>query len=583
MAEKRAWIKTVFTHLGLVVLAAVLFAGSFPNPVAEYGIPFLAWFALIPIFVLVCRVNLLASIGWGAIYSYIAYGLFNYWLTAFHPLAGVAVSSVYMFYLAAVFFALKLAVIYFPRRYYIVFWIIWVAYEYLRTLGFLGYAFGIIGYSQWRMIPIIQIASLTGVWGVSALVVFPSAWLAGALKDWRFSTAAVADSLAAAGRHIQDFFSKEKKAAVAWLAAFAATLGFGLAADTDFSDYPVATIALIQPNTDPWAPSHAETFWQVMAEYRLDFDVLSRLSEEALAAYPRPQMVVWPETAFVPRIHWHQTYRTDPASWALVSDLLDFLDRQDVPFVIGNDDGRRDPDLNPNPHENFQVNFNAALLFERSNIIEVYRKIRLVPFTEHFPFRQQFPRIYNFLVNADTHFWHSGTERTVFQGPGFTFSTPICFEDSFGDLSREFVLAGADVLVNLSNMAWAGSLSSQNQQLKNAVFRAVENRRPMVRSTASGQTAAIDPAGRILAMAPPFEEAWLNAQIPLARRDTLYTRFGDYFGVFFAILAIGLLLFGAAYSIVNQAGHGKKTIKAKPPRQDERGGRGKENRKKKKR
>nr|AGS53822.1 apolipoprotein N-acyltransferase [uncultured bacterium contig00054] len=84
--------------------------------------------------------------------------------------------------MAAVFVLLKLASILFTKKAYLVQWLLWLAYEYLRTKGFLGYTYGITGYSQWQFIPLIQTASLTGVWGVSALVAFPSFWLAAALE-----------------------------------------------------------------------------------------------------------------------------------------------------------------------------------------------------------------------------------------------------------------------------------------------------------------------------------------------------------------------------------------------------------------
>jgi apolipoprotein N-acyltransferase len=140
----------------------------------------------------------------------------------------------------------------------------------------------------------------------------------------------------------------------------------------------------------------------------------------------------------------------------------------------------------------------------------------------------------------------------VFSGPGFTFSTPICFEDTFGYLSRNFVREGADVLVNLSNDAWSKSLPAQYQHLSMAVFRAIENRRPMVRSTASGQTCAIDIAGRITAMAPPFQEAWMMAEIPLIKGDSMYSRYGDYIALMFVAASVVLLLFGAAAGIIKK-------------------------------
>jgi apolipoprotein N-acyltransferase len=173
--EKGFSFKSFLMNLAAVLLASVLFAASFPNLLFENGLPLLAWVAYVPVFWLIRRVSLGASILWGAFYGYAAYGLFNYWLSVFHPLAGLIVGTIYMVYLAVLFPLLKAASLLFPRRGYLVQWLLWMGYEYLRTLGFLGYAYGITGYTQWNMITLIQIASIFGVWGVSALVVFPSA------------------------------------------------------------------------------------------------------------------------------------------------------------------------------------------------------------------------------------------------------------------------------------------------------------------------------------------------------------------------------------------------------------------------
>jgi apolipoprotein N-acyltransferase len=84
-----------------------------------------------------------------------------------------------------------------------------------------------------------------------------------------------------------------------------------------------------------------------------------------------------------------------------------------------------------------------------------------------------------------------------------------------------------------------------------AVFRAVENGRSMVRSTASGQTCGITPDGRIIAMAPPFKPAWLTVAIPIVKGDTVYTRRGDYLGIGFTIAAFLLLLLGGLAGIIS--------------------------------
>jgi apolipoprotein N-acyltransferase len=233
-----------------------------------------------------------------------------------------------------------------------------------------------------------------------------------------------------------------------------------------------------------------------------------------------------------------------------VKELLDYLSKQKVPFVIGNDDARKEPGLNP--YGDNRVDYNAVMLFDKGEIKNLYRKLHLVPFTEHFPYEKQLPLIYRALKNADTHFWETGKEATVFDFNGIKFSTPICFEDTFGYLSRDFVRNGAELIVNLSNDAWSKSLPAQMQHLSMAIFRAVENRRSMVRSTASGQTCAVLPSGKIIAMAEPFTESWLFAAVPLINVETFYTRHGDYLGRIFVWAALLLLISGLTWYIIKK-------------------------------
>jgi apolipoprotein N-acyltransferase len=317
---------------------------------------------------------------------------------------------------------------------------------------------------------------------------------------------------------------------------------YGLAAPRDYGDAPTVKAVLVQHNSDPWKsddPALDDT-----AAYRRDLETLQRLSDAALAAHPDAALVVWPETAFVPRIAWHYRHRYDPRRFALVEDLLRYLDAAPVPFVIGNDhavDGyQRDGAWGT-------VDYNAVLLFEPGkNVVPpeplVYEKIHLVPFTEYFPFEKQFPALYAGLLNGDTHLWEPGKEAKVFTLGDLVFATPVCFEDTFGGLGRAFVNAGARAFVNLSNDAWSKSLACQYQHLSMAVFRSVENRVPAVRATASGQTALIDPNGRVAAMAKPFSEEFLAVDVPVVKewKKTVYTRAGDWCGV----LAVGAALGG---------------------------------------
>jgi apolipoprotein N-acyltransferase len=275
------------------------------------------------------------------------------------------------------------------------------------------------------------------------------------------------------------------------------------------------------------------------------------LSEKALDAHD-PDVVVWSETAFVPGVDWHSRYRTDAERYALVQELRAYLEDKEVPFVIGNDDGQLADPLKPPVLADGSMNrvdYNAVLLYEEGELRQTYRKTHLVPFTENFPYKDTFPRFYQLLVDHDYHFWERGTEYTVFETKaGVRFSTPICFEDIFGYLNRRFVQEGADIIVNLTNDSWSGSVAAQMQHMAMAVFRAVELRRSVVRSANSGMTCTIDPDGRVTGILEPFVEDYFYGSVPVyTERSTLYYRWGNWFAGTMLILALLLLSGGAAF------------------------------------
>jgi len=531
------WVKPFCFNLIAILGGAVLFTLSFPNPLFSSGLPFLAWAAYIPIFWVINRSTAVSLIFWGALYGYTSYSLFIPWLGAFHPTAGMIASLLQLCYMALLFPLLRIAVILYPKKGYFLQWFLWLAYEYLRTLGFLGFPYGITGYTQWELPVLIGIASVFGVWGVSALVLFPSVYIGMGIQE-----------ASAAGRW-GVFFRRERLAAAAWLGALTASLIFGcMRLDYTGESTGEVKITLIQQNTDPWKEEN----------YRNALHTLTSLSQKALDTEPGIDLVVWPETAFVPRIYWHLTYRDNANNYPVVRELLDFLASQKVPFLIGNDDARLEI---TGTGRWDRVDYNAALLFEEGKLIQTYRKMHLVPFAEYFPYEKTFPRLYETLEKADTHFWKPGKEPVVFdvgrinaslEKGRFRFSVLVCFEDCFGSISRDFTRRGAELLVNLTNDAWSNSLSCQFQHLSMAVFRAVENRRSMVRAASSGQTCAIAPSGTILAMAEPFTATALPVKVPLMKSRTPYTVWGDLWGILFLAAALMLLLIGAIRYIINK-------------------------------
>jgi apolipoprotein N-acyltransferase len=323
-----------------------------------------------------------------------------------------------------------------------------------------------------------------------------------------------------------------------WLAGytglFLGAVLFGVATKTDLEDTPRWRAALVQQNVDPWRGG--------FRAYEQSLEILTRLSRRAVRE--DPQIVIWSETSFVPAIDWHSRYRTDRQMYSLVRALRDFLESQEVPYVVGNDDGQL---VRDEQGREYRADYNAAILFENGRIVDTYRKLHLVPFTEHFPYRRLLPGVYEWLRDADTHFWEKGQELTVFEAAGVRFSTPICFEDTFAYLCRDFVRAGAQVLVNMTNDSWSNAVACEMQHMSIALFRTVETKRSLVRSTNGGITCVIDPNGRITSMLEPFTEGYLIAEVPVFDdTETLYVRWGDWFAIVVLVLAGAGLLWGLA-------------------------------------
>ena len=528
LSAAAALLRTTTGEIGLLLLSALLFALAHPSLLSRWGVGPLAFVALAPVFLVLRRAGWLRVVLYGVLYGYVSYALYNYWLATFHPLAIIIVPVVYMGYLLILFLLLKLADQLFPRYGYLVQILVWVGYEFVKSLGFLGYSYGILGYTQYLWTDFIQIAGVTGVWGVSMLVIAPAALLARwALEALEARSAPWRRALLAR------FWSRHRIPMLCLTLLLAANLVYGATARGDYQAVRQWRVALVQQNIDPWRGG--------FYAYERSLEILLRLSEAALRE--DPDIVIWSETSFVPGIDWHTRHRTDSRRYALVQELRAYLDRQSVPFVVGNDDGQ----LERTPDGEMRVDYNAAIMFHEGAIVQTYRKIHLVPFTESFPFKRQLPGIYHWLKEADTHFWKQGTEFVVFDSgagsgrPGVRFSILICFEDTFGYLGREFVREGAQVLVNMSNDSWSASVPAEMQHMMIGIFRAVENRRSVVRSTNGGMTVTVDPDGRLLQMLEPFTDAYLIGTVPVVDGpQTLYTRWGDWFGV--AALVAGLAL-----------------------------------------
>jgi apolipoprotein N-acyltransferase len=518
-------------NFGLVLVGSLFFALGFPSFIADWGWAPFAWISLVPVVILIRRIPWWSSPLWGAVYGYITYALFNFWLATFNPVSFVLVPTIYAGWFFMLFPILTLLDRTFTRFGWLAQAIAWVTFDVIRTKGFIAYSYGVIGYSQYGWRSLISIADIFGVMGVSFLVVIPSFLIGGWLAETGFLST---DGGITPKKGWTMPSRRWKISGGVWAVLMLAANVYGIVTKVDYSESPTWRPALIQHNVNTWLSG--------IDAWRIALDALIEESEEALKE--KPDAVIWSETAFVPAIEWHLQYRRDRERVALIQRLQEFLEDQDVPFIIGNNDAVQDAGK--------RVEYNAVLRFDGKDIVGKYRKIHLVPFSEHFPYAKTFPRLMEYIQSQGTPLYGKGTEYTVWdlEDDGPKVSPLICFEDTFGYLSRNFVREGAEVLVNVTNDSWSPEPACAIQHQNMAIFRSVENRRSMVRATTAGLTSVIDPNGKILAKLEPFTQDYLIAEVPVyTGHTTIYNRWGDWFEKLLLILAIPMAAAAAVLQV----------------------------------
>jgi apolipoprotein N-acyltransferase len=169
----------------------------------------------------------------------------------------------------------------------------------------------------------------------------------------------------------------------------------------------------------------------------------------------------------------------------------------------------------------------AFLILSDGAVPDTYDKAHLVPFGEYVPLKRWLPFLGKMVEQVGD--FSAGQTGDTLQWQKYKIGMLICYELIFPYLSRAAVLNGANILINITNDAWYGDSSAPYQHFSMAVFRAIENRRSLVRSANTGISGFIDPLGRVVSETPIFKEAALTMEVPLLNVSTWYTRRGDVF------------------------------------------------------
>ncbi len=376
---------------------------------------------------------------------------------------------------------------------------LWVSTELARTYLMTGFPWNLLGYAV-QASGIRQLASVTGVYGLSFLAVATSALLA-----WMF---------------LEPHRGSLRITLGCWIALLVAgNFGFTPSALPPGS----YSVLLVQPNVpldeaalEFWAP------WRDPAPLRRLVAMTLTTIKPPGDASSAPPLVIWAEN---PAPFY---FDRDPVFRAAAEEMA----RQSHAYVVLNT-------VTFAGQDNAQPKNSAILLGPEGREVFQYDKIRLVPFGEYVP-GWAFPSKVGKITSEVGNFI-PGTRYQVAETAEGKIGISICYEAIFPQLLRRLVAAGAQVLVNISNDAWYGDSSAAFQHLEMARLRAIENRRFLLRATNDGITAIIDPYGRVVDQIPRHRALALAGHFDYLKRLTFYTRYGDVFAWVCVAVAAGMV------------------------------------------
>jgi apolipoprotein N-acyltransferase len=498
-----------FSEWGAALASSFLLILSFPN----FDLSILAWIGLVPLLVVVARRPSPARafiLGWatGTVFFYIScywltysmihYGGLSPWIA--YPLL-VPLALIVGFFPALFALALAFAVRKWGAVAVLLAPFLWTSLEWAR-LGVTGQLWNAIGYSQAYYPLLIQSARWGGVYAEGFLIVSVNAAISFAVvKKTRraiLAAAFVVVCVAAIAGASLLIFNQPKHSGIP----------------------PFLNVIALQPNV-PMNPIKTQQETQQLIERHWS---LSGTALHSLGNDPLPRLVIWPESPM------NFTYAAD----SQLQDLVARFTRDNHASLLLNSQ-------EPAPGDGV---YNSAILInEEGRLISQYDKIRLLPFGEYVPLPRWLPGAS--LITAIVGDFTPGERYALMPiGGRLRAGVFICIESAYPSIARKFTSEGADILINISNDGYLGPTAVMRQHLGNAIFRAVENGRPLLRVTNSGITAFITADGEVKDQTPGFEPAVRTWTVSVSSNaDTFYTKHGDVFAGFCATLSLVIFVF----------------------------------------
>jgi len=518
----------LYRYLPAIISAIILSLGF-----SSFNLSYFAWIGLVPLFLALKERDVKGAFLLSYVCGFLFFSLSMYWLVNV-TVTGWIILSLYQglyFGIFGLFFNKRFMLHASRFAGYLILPSAWCILEYIRSHIGGGIGWNLLAYSQYENLPIIQISDITGAYGVSFLIILVN-----------FAVFTVVKMGIRCQEKNNSFFVKSNLSFKEEIKVhpFAQTLAVFLIV-ISILIYGQVRIGKLADNTAPVKTIKVSVIQANIKQlYKWDSAyrhyILSQYKKLTInAADDKPDVIIWPETS-IPGY---------PNRDERLMEYVELLAKQiNIPILAG-------APLIAAENSRDAGDYNSALLFSRKGIlVSRYNKLHLVLFGEFIPLSRYFPWLYDVLPFTGR--FISGSEHTVFQLPlkrSPPFSTLICFEDIFPGLVRQFVKRGANLMVNMTNDAWFGKSCAAYQHASNSVFRAVENKRPFVRSANTGLSCFINRVGMIYARVEfrgkdifvPGYKTSLVVTYPDSL-FTFYTRFGDMFTlVCFLIVAVFLI------------------------------------------
>ena len=496
----------------LAALSGVLLALAFPL----FDIELLAWIALVPLIFSIKGKNQLQSIYLGITAGVVFNLILLYWIpvpiTVYGKLpipAGIFFLLLLASYLSLYTGTFTFLVAFFRTRLGIPMVItapvVWVSLELLLTYFLTGFPWGVLGYSQYLNLPVIQIADVTGVYGISFVIVVVNAGIYRVIE-----------------RYLEGLSFRHGRSIWVALFVFLTAIGYGYwrleQLEAARNQALPLRVGIVQGNIDQdqkWDPEYQ----------RGTVDTYLALSRKVSEG--GVDLIVWPETAVPLYFQMDETYKPE---------ILKAAKEMNSYILFGSPAYEREG-------EEVRYYNSAFMVSPDMSLVGRYDKMHLVPFGEYVPLKKLLFFI-DKLAEGIGDFSIGDGIKTLKMGKA-EIGTLICYEGIFPNLSRQSVKGGANLFVNITNDAWFGHTSAPYQHLSMYSLRAVENRAPVVRAANTGVSALIDERGGITSMTGIFERGYIKAQVYISDFKTFYTRFGDIFAYICAISTTLLLIKGA--------------------------------------